>query len=69
MFLSRLFGTKSEREMKKLAPTIKKINQYYETLSSKSDEDLVGKTQKLKEFVIKTREETPCLLFEYSILI
>ena len=57
MFLSRLFGTKSEREMKKLAPTIKKINQYYETLSSKSDEDLVEKTQKLKEFVIKTREE------------
>ena len=57
MFLSRLFGTKSEREMKKLAPTIKKINQYYETLSSKSDEDLIEKTQKLKEFVIKTREE------------
>ena len=47
MFLSRLFGTKSEREMKKLAPTINKINQYYETLSSKSDKDLVDKTQKL----------------------
>ena len=27
MFLSKLFGTKSDREMKKLAPTIKKINQ------------------------------------------
>ena len=30
MLLSRLFGTKSEREMKKLAPTIKKINQTIE---------------------------------------
>ena len=57
MFLSRLFGTKSDREMKKLSPTIKQINQYYEKLSSKSDEELVEKTQKLKEFVVKTREE------------
>ena len=38
MFLSRLFGTKSDREMKKLSPTIKQINQYYEKLSSNNRE-------------------------------
>ncbi len=57
MLLSRLFGTKSDREMKKLSPVIKKINHYYENLSSQPDEYLVEKTQELKKFVIKAREE------------
>ena len=55
MLFSKLFGTKSEREMKKLAPVIKQINQKYESLSTKSQNDLLNKTTELKEFVIKTR--------------
>ena len=42
MVLSRLFGTKSDREVKKLAPTIGQINQMYESLSSKSMNWLSG---------------------------
>ena len=57
MLLAKLFGTKSEREMKKLQPTKDKINQFYETLSSKTDEDLVKRTQELKDFVINQRDE------------
>ena len=57
MFLSKLFGTKSEREMKKLSPVIKQINQLYETLSSKSDSELLNRTKELREFVIQAREE------------
>ena len=57
MVLTRFFGTKSDREMKKLRPTRDKINQLYDTLSSKTDEDLVTRTQELKEFVINQREE------------
>ena len=57
MLLSKLFGTKSEREMKKLAPVIKQINQLYETLSSKSDSELLNKTKELRQFVINTRIE------------
>jgi len=57
MVLTRFFGTKSDREMKKLRPTLDKINQLYDTLSSKTDEDLVTRTQELKEFVINQREE------------
>ena len=55
MIFSKLFGTKSEREMKKLAPVINQINQKYELLSTKSQNDLLNKTTELKEFVIKTR--------------
>ena len=57
MVLSRFFGTKSDREMKKLQPTVDKINQFCETLSSKSDEDFLTRTQELKEFVMNQRQE------------
>ena len=57
MILANFFGTKSDREMKKLLPTLDKINQLYETFSSKTDEDLVTRTQELKEFVINQRSE------------
>ena len=57
MILAKFFGTKSDREMKKLLPTLDKINQLYETFSSKTDDDLVTRTQELKEFVINQRLE------------
>ncbi|MEC9456333.1 MAG: hypothetical protein VX537_02795, partial [Candidatus Neomarinimicrobiota bacterium] len=57
MILSKLFGTKSDREVKKLTPTIGQINQMYESLSSKSDDELVVRTDELREFVIKTRKD------------
>ena len=56
MVLKKLFGTKSERETKKLVPLINEINQFYETLSSKSDEDLANRTHELREIVINTQE-------------
>ena len=55
MVLAKLFGTKSERETKKLVPLINEINQFYETLSSKSDEDLVNRTHEMREIVINAR--------------
>jgi len=57
MVLAKLFGTKSEREIKKLRPTIDKINQFFESLSDKTDQDLIDRTQELKEFVMNAREE------------
>ena len=56
MILAKLFGTKSDREIKKLSPSIIKINQCYESLSEKTDEDLVKRTQELKNFVVKSRK-------------
>ena len=57
MVLAKLFGTKSDREVKKLRPSIDRINQLFESLSLKADEDLVNRTNELKEFVINARNE------------
>ena len=55
MVLARLFGTKSQREIKKLTPVIASINKIYESLSNKTDEDLVKRTAELKSFVKEAR--------------
>ena len=57
MVLSKLFGTKSDREIKKLNPTVDKINHFFESLSKKTDEDLVNRTQELKVLVKNARED------------
>ena len=57
MILSRIFGTKSEREIKKLAVEIDKINQSYELFLKKSDEDLISKTNELKNYVVNSRQK------------
>ena len=49
MFLKKLFGTSSTRYIKKISPEIKKINDFYDGLSSKSDQDLVDRTNELKK--------------------
>ena len=57
MVLAKFFGTKSDREIKKLKPTVKSINQFYESLPTKTDDELIARTNELKEFVINTRQE------------
>ena len=56
MILAKFFGTKSDREIKKLKPTVKSINQFYESLPTKTDDELIARTNELKEFVINTRQ-------------
>ena len=57
MVFAKLFGTKSDREIKKLSNVISQINLHYEKLSSKTDEDLIKRTKELKTFVINATEE------------
>ncbi|WP_252940380.1 preprotein translocase subunit SecA [Roseivirga pacifica] len=47
--LAKLFGSKSDRDVKEVTPFVKQINGVYETLKSLSDEDLRNKTQELKD--------------------
>ena len=56
MVLAKFFGTKSDREIKKLKPTIIRINQLYDSLSKKTDDELVARTSELKEFVMNARQ-------------
>ena len=48
-FVQKLFGSKSERDLKAIQPLIEKINAEYEKISSISDDELRGKTQEFKE--------------------
>ena len=57
MILSKLFGTKSEREIKKLSTEVDKINHSYKSFSGKSDEELINRTKELRNFIISTRDE------------
>ena len=45
----KLFGSKNERELKKLDPTIQKINSFESAMKSLSDEEMKAKTQELKD--------------------
>jgi len=47
-FLERLIGSKTDREVRKLAPEVESINSVYETLSSLSDEQLSAKTDEFR---------------------
>ena len=53
MFLKKLFGTSSQRYIKKLMPTVDQINYMFQTLESKSDQDLINRTMELKTGLMK----------------
>ena len=47
--LAKLFGSKSDRDIKEVMPYVKQINQIFEEMSGLSDEALRGKTQEIKD--------------------
>jgi len=47
--LQKIFGTASERAIKKIKPILDEINQIYEGLSNLTDEQLAGKTDEFKK--------------------
>ncbi|WP_423146803.1 preprotein translocase subunit SecA [Rubrolithibacter danxiaensis] len=71
-FLSKIFGSKSERDIKVIQPLVEKIKQEYEKLSAISNDELRQKTldfkQKIKEYLadidqkisaLKSKAENP----------
>lgn len=48
-FLSKLFGSKSERDIKGIQPLVNKIKEEYEKLASLSNDDLRAKTTEFKD--------------------
>ena len=47
--VSKIFGTHSEREIKRITPIVNKIESYRDDMMSLSDEQLRGKTEEFKE--------------------
>jgi len=56
-FLTKIFGTKSGREIKKISPIIQDINSIYDTLNDKNEDYLVKRTKELRNEVIKKISE------------
>ena len=54
--LKKIFGSKSDREIKTLLPIVDEINQIAETLSSKSEVELVSRAQEIRKEIISARE-------------
>jgi len=49
--LAKLFGSKSDRDIKKLQPVVELINDQFRRMSSLSDDELRGQTQKIKDII------------------
>ncbi|MBQ3164185.1 MAG: preprotein translocase subunit SecA [Lachnospiraceae bacterium] len=47
--INKVFGTHSERELKRIEPIIKKIESYRDAMGQLSDEELRGKTEEFKK--------------------
>jgi len=59
--LSKIFGSKSDKDIKAVIPRVKEINTIYDTLSSLSDNELISQYQdlkrELKNLIISKKEE------------
>ena len=55
--LTKIFGTKSDRDTKSLLPIVDEINAIYESLKLKTDEELEKKTLEFKKEIIEKRKE------------
>ena len=54
--LAKVFGTANERAVKRMLPTLAKINAFEDGLKSLSDEDLRGKTAEFQQRIAKAME-------------
>ena len=56
--LKKIFGTKSERDVKSIQHLVDDINAIYKTMDGKSDDDLVSRTSEMRNEIISARETT-----------
>ena len=47
--ITKIFGTHSERELKRIYPLVDKVESYREAMGALSDEELKNKTKEYKE--------------------
>ncbi len=48
-FITKIFGTKHDRDVKKISPIVDQINEHFTLLESLSEEELIGKTDEFKK--------------------
>ena len=47
--ITKIFGTHSERELKRITPIVDKVESYHDAMAELSDEELKNKTKEFKE--------------------
>jgi preprotein translocase subunit SecA len=55
--LTSIFGSKSERDLKRLWPIVEEINEHYEDMQELSDEELKQKTEKFRQQIEEATQE------------
>lgn len=55
--LTSIFGSKSERDLKKLWPIVEEINEHYEGMKELSDEELKQKTESFRQKISEATKE------------
>jgi preprotein translocase subunit SecA len=65
--ISKVFGSKSERDIKLVMPYVEKIKEIYPTLKDMSDDDLRGKTRELKSRIGEELSEIDTSIQEIQI--
>ena len=55
--LTSIFGSKSERDLKRLWPIVEEINEHYEGMEELSDEELKQKTEKFRQQINEATQE------------
>lgn len=55
--LTGIFGTKSERDLKKIWPIVEEINEHYEKMENLSDEELKQKTEGFRQKIADATKE------------
>jgi len=63
---AKIFGSKSEKDIKLLLPYVTRINEECEKLSSISDDDLRGRTQGFKDFIGQELSKIDKQITEYQ---
>src|SRR5271169_4623763 len=56
-FLSKIFPSKSDKDIKRIFPIVGEINGYYDQLQPLSDEELKGKTQEFRQRIAEATAE------------
>ncbi len=54
--VKKIFGTKSDREVKTLYSIVEEINHIYKDLSNKTDNDLIQRTEEFREKLLLTAD-------------
>ncbi|OYT15336.1 MAG: preprotein translocase subunit SecA [Bacteroidetes bacterium 4572_77] len=55
--LTKVFGTKHDKDIKKIKPIVEEINRYDEEYAALSEEDLKGKTNEFRKYIIEETQD------------